>query len=662
MKQILALILTALLCGALTPYVLAAEDPIVSANAIVDTDSGSGTDSDISTGTATPSDTVTDDAETTETDEISGSPSGIEDSPVPEGFDYTSSVISFTTPDTLSGTFCMDCGDTIFTQLHSALDTVVLYGTVEKDGTYYSLTLFVTWDFSTIDAQTPGNYTAIGSISIPEGAVLSDGLENIISICVQVTSPVFAVSPTAITLTWFDNLDRTDAVAFAVGTTQDELVDWFADQIVGFTGYDADNNPYNLVSDTWSFDAVDTSVPGVYYASAPPNLGTEYMLADGVSQPRQLCAVSIQAPGEPDINCCVSARGFLRFPWVLSADQQEQLDEFAVWLRQDTGEWTRLSDGFLLVSDSLQLSQRILVYGSSYELKVTYPGNHTGVLTFQYDGELSILDYSDGDRDGGDAGGSSSGSGTQPVPAPVTDTPALDTPAFLTESAVPVYSDTSFFYEIVRALSEPRNHTVSQPEDITKAILNPVPNDNNTPPEKISESRQPAVVSESYSPTQTVISGLRLQDLCTDEENVVFGSGNLTASIPSNLLLALNLSNSDTLSVKLTQPKNNQIQLAVEVSGKSVTELTGTILRLRYMPQSENTEITVQNEAGEQITDASYDGDLLRFTADVVGTYTILEISNTQEVQNDMSPLLPLSGGLILAAGGITFFRRRRHG
>ena len=102
--------------------------------------------------------------------------------------------------------------------------------------------------------------------------------------------------------------------------------------------------------------------------------------------------------------------------------------------------------------------------------------------------------------------------------------------------------------------------------------------------------------------------------------------------------------------------------LAVEVSGKPVTQLSGTVLRLRYMPQSEHTEITIQNEAGEQITDVSYDGELLRFAADTAGIYTITELSTTQETGKSTSPLLPVSGGLLLAAGGITLFRRKRHG
>ena len=183
-----------------------------------------------------------------------------------------------------------------------------------------------------------------------------------------------------------------------------------------------------------------------------------------------------------------------------------------------------------------------------------------------------------------------------------------------------MFSDAFFTRETASTSAEQKNDTVPKPKDSTQTVGNPVPDDNITQSEKSSESQVSATVTESYSPTQTVISGLRLKDLCKEEESVVFGSGDVTVSIPSKLLLVLDLSDTDTLTVRLTQPESNQIVLAVEVSGKPVTQLLGTVLRLRYMPQSEHTDITIQNDAGEQMTDVSYDGELLRFAADTAGT------------------------------------------
>ena len=122
------------------------------------------------------------------------------------------------------------------------------------------------------------------------------------------------------------------------------------------------------------------------------------------------------------------------------------------------------------------------------------------------------------------------------------------------------------------------------------------------------------------------------------------------------------MSDTDTLTVRLTRPESNQIVLAVEISSKPVTELSGTVLRLRYMPKSEHTDITIQNEVGEQMTDVSYDGEFLCFAANTAGTYTITEQLMTQEARKSVSPLIHLLGILLLAAGGITFFRRKRHG
>lgn len=163
-----------------------------------------------------------------------------------------------------------------------------------------------------------------------------------------------------------------------------------------------------------------------------------------------------------------------------------------------------------------------------------------------------------------------------------------------------------------------------------------------------------------------MISGLRLHDLCEDEKSVVFGEENLTASIPCKLLLALNLQDTDTLSVKLTQPKNNQIALAVDDSGKAVTDLAGTDVRLRYTPQSEYPEISVFNEEGNKIGDAEFDGEFLRFSANAAGTYTALKTAAVPEKSSDEKsgalPWSPLMGdGLFLIAGGSTMLDRRKY-
>lgn len=478
-------------------------------------------------------------------------------------------------------------------------------------------------------------------------------------LCGMCAPAVRAQDTGAIVLTSFDEPDRADAVAFAVGTSQSDLSAWFADDYGGFTGYDAQGNAYDLMTGAWSLENVDTATPGVYNVSAAPDLGDTYVLADGVSLPRQLCAVSIQTPGKPDINCCVSARGFLHFPWVLSAEQQEQLDQFTVLLRQDGGAWEQLSGGFSITSDDLQLSQRIFEDGSTYDLQVVYPGGQTGILTFQYDGELRIVDYSGGDRDGGDVNGGGQPTGTQPAPS------AAQAPASSGGSSDDGRS------------SAASSETPAGPDSASgrsgssaAALSSGSAESNRTSAKQQSGSssqKTSSAVQESYSPSQTVISGLRLRDLCAGEKSVVFGAGALTVSIPSEQLLALKLADTDTLSVRLTQPEKNKVTLAVDASGSAVTELPGTVLRLSYVPRSQNAGIAVYGEDGKKIADAAFDGTVLRFTVNTAGTYTISETAAAPEkpkaVQSGAVPLLPLmSGGLLLAAGGTTLVRRKRHG
>lgn len=551
--------------------------------------------------------------------------------------------------------------------------------------------------------------------------IFSNQYGNRTSSFVQASTSAAIVTPTAITLTSFDEPERTDAVAFALGTANEELFKWFNEIVTGFVAYDADGNPYDFITNEWSLADVNTETAGVYYAYIEPVLGKEYILADGVTLPKQLCAVSIQIPGKPDINCCVSARGFLRFPWILNEAQENQLDEFAVWLKTDKGEWTSLSEGFWFTSEDFQLSQRIFNYGSTYELKVTYPGGQTGVLSFQYTDKLSIIDYSEGDRDGGDVNIGNPGTGTQPAPEDPSTDDTIDDSSQInidpekqqdfsskeTQLSLAVLIPINYFKNIINTENhnnvnnskaqaietekKPQIIPVSITESIIKLNSNTIVNNkekdtsfkaysnistliNNKEFSKfaltdfdaslsqIVEAQSNSSIKEFYSPTQTVISNMRMRDLCNEGENVVFGSGNLTISIPSKVLLALNISNSDTLAVKLQQDKDNQIKYYVEVSGKRIEELTGTVLRLRYIPISENSDITIYNELGNQIADVSYDGKLLCFAADKPGVYTISEQSSTQEAKETISPLILVIGGLVLLSTGFVFFRRRSHG
>ena len=574
-----------------------------------------------------------------------------------------------------------------------------------------------------------------------------------------------STSSSAITLTSFSDPYPTEAKAFALETPQETIEAWFDDLPVYFTGYDALGNPYDMMRSTWSWDAVDTGTPGVYYAFAEPHFDTHYTLLDGVSLPQQRYAISIQEPGKLDLNCLAPGRGSLYFPWFFSPEQVdqfevlrklEQADSFGtVWLRQDLEDWTQLKDGFIFVSDALHLSDNIFDYGSTYSLQVDYSGGQTGVLTFQYTWPLNVVNYSEGDRDGGDVNSGDSPSGSQAAPAPkppkvpshilediqedilqdvqediledvqediledvqeedkpepepntttdesisarkktqaVKPTPTLNVPDLLDKigpiSLVPLTKLLPAYAHIPPALESedlvPKPGTKNLEELPVIKEANPVAAVVTKSPEAIPATQAPdalkpealepkppilatprpeeTVVLESYSPGQTVISALRLRDLCAEEANVVFGSGNLTISIPSKLLSELNLSDSDTLSVSLSQAENTQITLAIEAAGQSVTDIPGAVLRLAYMPLSESTEITIRHETGGEITDTSFDNNLLSFMVHTTGIYNLLEIPQNTQTQKATFPVFPVFSLMVLALGGITLFRRKGNG
>ena len=173
---------------------------------------------------------------------------------------------------------------------------------------------------------------------------------------------------------------------------------------------------------------------------------------------------------------------------------------------------------------------------------------------------------------------------------------------------------------------------------------------------------------ESYSPTQTVISGLRLRDLLEDEEVVVFGTRVLTVSIPSEVLQAFYLAFTDTLSVTLTQPAPHQVFIGIEAGGAAVTAIPGTVVRLGYTPPSSHDLPVIHHETGFSVSQVAHDGEYLSFTIDTTGTYLLssppLSADAGATPAKNLPPLVPLSGGLLLSGCGLglTYFMRRRHG
>ena len=288
-----------------------------------------------------------------------------------------------------------------------ALQYQTVCATVTAGEEIHQETFSVAWDFSAIDQTTPGEYTAAGRIELPEGYSFGETVLQELQISVRVEE----MTPAVITSIeqWYP---YTDAFAVQQGSQTETLENLFA-----FSPYYLDCYTENGTSCTavveWDFSGIDLNTVGLYHAIGKLTAPENTAFAEGIAFPEISIPVSVQAPGRPDINCFLAARGNLHFPWVTPPGE---LDEISVWLSENNGSWNRLESGVSVGQEMLSIATRLLMPGSSYRLQVDYDGGQTGILSFTYADEIVLEGYHDGDRDAGDAGGNPPNTIIQPPP------------------------------------------------------------------------------------------------------------------------------------------------------------------------------------------------------------------------------------------------------
>ena len=268
-------------------------------------------------------------------------------------------------------------------------------------------TFSVAWDFSAIDQTTPGEYTEAGRIDLPEGYAFGEAVLQELQISVRVEE----MPPAVITSIeqWYP---YTDAFAVQQGSETEALEALFAASPYYLECYAENGTSYTAVVE-WDFSGIDLNTVGLYHAIGKLTAPANTAFAEGIAFPEISIPVSVQAPGRPDINCFLSARGNLHFPWVTPPGE---LDEISVWLSENNGSWNQLENGIYVGREMLSIATRLLTSGSSYRLQVDYDGGQTGILSFTYADEIVLEGYHDGDRDGGDAGGNPPDTIIQPPP------------------------------------------------------------------------------------------------------------------------------------------------------------------------------------------------------------------------------------------------------
>ena len=496
-------------------------------------------------------------------------------------------------------------------------------------------TFSVAWDFSAIDQTTPGEYAAAGRIELPEGYAFGEAVLQELQISVRVEE----MPPAVITSIeqWYP---YTNAFALPQGSEVEALEELFAASPYYLECYAENGTSYTAVVE-WDFSGIDLNTVGLYHAAGRLTAPKNTVFADRVDFPEITIPVSVQAPGRPDINCFLAARGNLHFPWVTPPGE---LDKISVWLSENNGSWNQLENGVYVGQEMLSSATRLLTPGSSYRLQVDYDGGQTGILSFTYADEIVLEGYHDGDRDGGDAGGNPPDTIIQPPPE---DT-ALQLPP-----EVQTIVGASELTDPALKLSENRNDPVQSAMTV---------------PQEGADSKNSAF-SEFFDETTDRISGTRfLMMLQTGEQRAVFSKQGITISIPKDALPE-GIQNEDQIEVIIQKDTDGGFSFSFSINGTVLNSLPDVSVMLPYPNDPAADTLFLCDESGVEVPMTGYDdtAKAASFQISHTGTYTIVgkedasSLAQAADTEHSWSPIFFLIPAcLLFLSAGVFFLRRRR--
>ncbi len=477
-----------------------------------------------------------------------------------------------------------------------ALKYQTVSATVIENNESRSERFSVCWDFSAIDQTTLGDYAATGRIELPEGYCFGENVlkELVISVHVEKTPPAVIISIEQ----WYP---YTDAFALPQGSTEETL-----NHLLRFSPHHLECYTENKISYSalveWDLSDIDFDTVGLYQAkgqlAAPEN--TEF--ADGIVFPEISIPVSIQAPGRPDINCVIAARGNLRFPWITPPGDPDKIN---VWLSENDEPWKQLENGVYAGKEMLSIKTYLLTSGNSYRLQVDYDGGQTGILSFTYSDELVLEGYYKGDRDGGDAKGNPPGSITQPPPEQNID------------QRVEQNGDENKDENPDRENAPTdRTENASSMKPLSKA-------------EAASDPKEPSsseiAFTEFFDDTTDRISGTRLlMMLQTGRQKASFSKQGITIRVP-RASLPKDIQNNDQIEVIIKKISDRSFSFSFCINGVSFDSLPGASVMLPYPQETAADSLYLCDESGIKIPVSDYDdaAKAASFPIDHTGTYTM---------------------------------------
>lgn len=477
-----------------------------------------------------------------------------------------------------------------------ALKYQTVSATVIENNESRSERFSVCWDFSAIDQTTLGDYTATGRIELPEGYYFGENVlkELVISVHVEKTPPAVIISIEQ----WYP---YTDAFALPQGSTEETL-----NHLLRFSPHHLECYTENKISYSalveWDLSDIDFDTVGLYQAkgrlAAPEN--TEF--ADGIVFPEISIPVSIQAPGRPDINCVIAARGNLCFPWVTPPGDPDKIN---VWLSENDEPWKQLEDGVYAGKEMLSIKTYLLTSGNSYRLQVDYDGGQTGILSLTYSDELVLEGYYKGDRDGGDAKGNPPGSITQPPPEQNIDQRVEQNGDENRDENPDREND---------PIDRTENASSMKPLSKAKAASDPK-----------EPSSSEIAFTEFFDDTTDRISGTRLlMMLQTGRQKASFSKQGITIRVP-RASLPKDIQNNDQIEVIIKKISDRSFSFSFCINGVSFDSLPGASVMLPYPQETAADSLYLCDESGIKIPVSDYDdaAKAAFFPIEHTGTYTM---------------------------------------
>ena len=441
----------------------------------------------------------------------------------------------------------------------------------------------------------------------------------------------------------------TNAFALPQDSVVEALEELFAASPYYLECYAENGTSYTAVVE-WDFSGIDLNTVGLYHAAGRLTAPENTIFADRVDFPEITIPVSVQAPGSPDINCFLAARGNLYFPWVTPPGE---LDKISVWLSENNGSWNQLENGIYVGREMLSIATRLLAPGSSYRLQVDYGGGQTGILSLTYADEIVLEGYHEGDRDGGDAGGNPPDTIIQPPPED-TDGSEKSPPASVE--------------------NDPTDHKSSEPslegkDDSIDIDKDDFPSEQaNGDTEEDADSKSPAF-SEFFDETTDRISGTRfLMMLQTGEQRAVFSKQGITISIPKDALPE-GIQNEDQIEVIIQKDTDGGFSFLFSINGTVLNSLPDVSVMLPYPNDPAAGTLFLCDESGVEVPMTGYDdtAKAASFQISHTGAYTIVgkedavSLAHAADTEHSRSPILLLIPAcLVLLSAGVFFLRRRR--